>query len=80
MFPDPSVHLSHAILYKDWGISLSPFEEGLCASGTVAIAGLRAQPDERRAHVLAAPGPATAPGPRKRGAERRLHLGRAPPD
>jgi glycine/D-amino acid oxidase-like deaminating enzyme len=62
MFPAPSVRLSHTILHKDWGISLSPFEEGLCASGTVEIAGLNAPPDERRAHVLAARARQLLPG------------------
>jgi D-amino-acid dehydrogenase len=53
MIPNPSVRLTHTILHKDWGMSLSPMEEGLCASGTVEIAGLYAAPDERRALVLA---------------------------
>jgi glycine/D-amino acid oxidase-like deaminating enzyme len=53
MIPDPSVRLPCTILHKDWGMSLSPMEEGLCASGTVEIAGLHAAPDERRARVLA---------------------------
>jgi glycine/D-amino acid oxidase-like deaminating enzyme len=53
MIPNPSVRLTHTILHKDWGMSLSPMEEGLCASGTVEIAGLHAAPDERRAWVLA---------------------------
>jgi glycine/D-amino acid oxidase-like deaminating enzyme len=53
MIPNPSVQLTHTILHKDWGMSLSPMEEGLCASGTVEIAGLHAAPDERRALVLA---------------------------
>jgi glycine/D-amino acid oxidase-like deaminating enzyme len=53
MFAGSSVQLSHTILHKDWGVALSPFEEGLCASGTVEIAGLHAPPDERRAEAVA---------------------------
>lgn len=53
MYGRPSVQLSHTVLHKDWGISFSPFEEGMCASGTVEIAGLHAPPDERRAQVIA---------------------------
>ncbi|WP_164778526.1 FAD-binding oxidoreductase [Mesorhizobium sp. M7A.F.Ca.US.006.01.1.1] len=53
MFSGSPVQLTHTVLHKDWGVALSPFEEGLCASGTVEIAGLHAPPDERRAAAVA---------------------------
>jgi glycine/D-amino acid oxidase-like deaminating enzyme len=53
MIPNPSLKLSHTVLHKDWGVSLSPNDDELCVSGTVEIAGLHAPPDERRAHILA---------------------------
>ncbi|MBN9489725.1 MAG: FAD-binding oxidoreductase [Alphaproteobacteria bacterium] len=53
MIADPSIALPYTILHKDWGMSLSPMDEGLCASGTVEIAGVAAAPDENRARILA---------------------------
>ncbi|MBB3237082.1 NAD(P)/FAD-dependent oxidoreductase [Phyllobacterium endophyticum] len=52
MFKDPGMTVPFTILHKDWGMSISPTECGLCASGTVEIAGLRAPPNEARARVL----------------------------
>jgi D-amino-acid dehydrogenase len=53
MIANPSIKLPYTILHKDFGMSLSPMEEGLCASGTVEIAGLHAPPSEQRAYALA---------------------------
>lgn len=62
MIPEPSIDLPYTILHKSWGMSLSPMREGLCASGTVEIAGLHAAPSERRASVLAEKARAVFPG------------------
>jgi glycine/D-amino acid oxidase-like deaminating enzyme len=76
MIPDPSIQLRCTILHKDWAVSLSPMEEGLCASGTVEIAGLHAAPDERRAWILAHKAKQLFPG--LRGGEPTIWMGFRP--
>jgi glycine/D-amino acid oxidase-like deaminating enzyme len=53
MFSGSPVQLTHTVPHKDWGVVPSPFEEALCASCEVGLAGLIAAPDERRTGAVA---------------------------
>jgi D-amino-acid dehydrogenase len=52
MMPSPNITLAIPMSIKNRGFGLAPMEDGLRASGTVEIGGLRAAPDERRAMLL----------------------------
>ena len=45
----PSMPIAIPIIYKARGVAITPMAEGLRLAGTVEIAGLDAEPDERRA-------------------------------
>jgi glycine/D-amino acid oxidase-like deaminating enzyme len=45
----PSMPINIPIIYKARGVAITPMAEGLRLAGTVEIAGLDAEPDERRA-------------------------------
>ena len=52
MMPAPNITLAIPMSIKNRGFGLASMEQGLRASGTVEIGGLRAAPNERRAMVL----------------------------
>jgi glycine/D-amino acid oxidase-like deaminating enzyme len=53
LLPAPNLQLEVPLIVKNRGFALTPMDRGLCAAGTVEIAGLAAPPDERRAMILA---------------------------
>ncbi len=62
LIPDPNVSLTHAVVYARGGFGLTPMESGLGIAGTVEFSGLNAQPNFRRAKVIAEKAKRLLPG------------------
>ena len=72
----PGVELNHALVYAAGGFGITPYTSGLAVAGGIEFAGLRAQPNWKRADLLVDKAKRVLPGLRTQPAQRRI--GRRP--
>ena len=72
----PGVEVVHSLIYPAGGFGITPYESGLAVAGGIEFAGLRAEPNWKRADILVDKAKRVLPGLRTQPAYRRM--GRRP--
>lgn len=76
LLPDSGVDLKHTVFYAKGGFGMTPYKNALAVAGTIEFAGLKAEPNWRRADVLVKQAHRVLPGLNPQNPEKRM--GRRP--